>query len=67
MTPPEITREEANKLIANQAGKPMETLVMNYQGKWWDIRGMKNSDVQEFIGTLIGDKRVDVRHFNLSV
>ena len=52
----EITREQANEIIADHWNKPRQKVVICYGGKWYDIRNSTEAEIQEFITKLINIK-----------
>jgi hypothetical protein len=60
--PPEITREEAVKIIESQFENPMARVVIAFAGKWYDVRGLSDAEFESFTKTLIGDQTVEIRH-----
>jgi hypothetical protein len=63
----EITREEANRVIADASGGPMQKVVICYAGKWYDIRGMKDDELNKFIISLVGQDVFDKGQVSIEV
>lgn len=62
-----ITREEANKILAECSRGQFQRAVICYQGKWYDIRGMKEEKINEFIISLVGQEAFDRGAVNITV
>lgn len=49
----EITREQANEILIESRKGPMKKCTICYAGKWYDIRGMSESDILKEISGLL--------------
>lgn len=54
-----ITREEANRIIGEARRGEFQRVVICYAGQWYDIRGMKEDEIQKAIISLIGKEKYD--------
>lgn len=63
----EITREEANRIIAEASGGPMQKAVICYAGKWYDIRGVPDDELNKFIISLVGQEAFDKGQVSIEV
>lgn len=55
----QITREEANTIIGQARQGEFQRVVICYQGKWYDIRGMKEDEIHKAIISLVGQEKFD--------
>ena len=55
----QITREQANDIIGQARQGEFQRVVICYQGKWYDIRGMKDDEIQNAIIALVGKEKFD--------
>lgn len=49
----EITREQANEIIAEQMKHPMRKTTICWKGRWWDIRELSEQEIENFITKII--------------
>ena len=65
--PKQITREQANEIIKDQAHKPSAKVTIAYRGKWYDIRGVSEDELETFITGLMGRKITEAETGNINI
>ena len=63
----EITREQANQIIGECARGQFQRAVICHGGKWYDIRGKSDDEIQNFIISLVGKGVWDRGQVNIDV
>lgn len=63
----QIERKEADKILADASRGPMQKAMICYAGKWYDIRGMKDEDLNKFIISLVGQRAFDKGQVSIEV
>jgi len=54
-----ITRQEANKILAECSHGQMQKAVICYKGRWYDCRGMDDDKINDFVISLLGQDVVN--------
>ena len=67
--PIKITRLEADKIIIDwqKEGRPYKKVVLNFAGKWYDVRKLTEEEIIAFMEKLTGQKIDPKQIINLQI